>query len=54
MDSSLEDFFSDDQEEPFFVKNLENVQGDERDCHLPEHRLWTGRERAQWRCDSVP
>jgi len=31
MDSSLEDFFSDDQEEPFFVKNLENVQGDERD-----------------------
>ena len=31
MDSSLEDYFSDDQEEPFFVKNLENVQGDERD-----------------------
>jgi very-short-patch-repair endonuclease len=30
-DSSLEDFFSEDQEEPFFVKSLENVQGDERD-----------------------
>lgn len=26
-----EDFFSEDKEEPFFVKNLENVQGDERD-----------------------
>lgn len=30
-DSSLEGFFSEDSEEPFFVKNLENVQGDERD-----------------------
>ena len=30
-DPSLEDFFSDDRDEPFFVKNLENVQGDERD-----------------------
>ena len=30
-DSSYEDFFSEDQEETFFVKNLENVQGDERD-----------------------
>jgi very-short-patch-repair endonuclease len=27
----LEQFFSEDREEPFFVKNLENVQGDERD-----------------------
>lgn len=27
----LEQFFHEDQEEPFFVKNLENVQGDERD-----------------------
>lgn len=26
-----EDFFNDDKEEPFFIKNLENVQGDERD-----------------------
>lgn len=26
-----EDFFREDREEPFFVKNLENVQGDERD-----------------------
>lgn len=25
------DFFSEEKEEPFFVKNLENVQGDERD-----------------------
>jgi very-short-patch-repair endonuclease len=30
-DSSFEEFFSEDSEEPFFVKNLENVQGDERD-----------------------
>ncbi len=32
LDPSLEDYFSDRQEEPFFVKNLENVQGDERDA----------------------
>ncbi len=30
----LEDFFREDREEPFFVKNLENVQGDERDTIL--------------------
>ena len=29
-----EDFFSENKEEPFFVKNLENVQGDERDVIL--------------------
>ena len=28
----IEKFFSSDNEEPFFVKNLENVQGDERDA----------------------
>ena len=28
---AFEDFFSEDKEEPFFIKNLENVQGDERD-----------------------
>ena len=33
-DPSHEDFFSDENEEPFFVKNLENVQGDERDVIL--------------------
>ncbi len=27
----FESFFNEDKEEPFFVKNLENVQGDERD-----------------------
>lgn len=27
----LEGFFAEDTEEPFFVKNLENIQGDERD-----------------------
>lgn len=27
----LEDCFAEDEEEPFFIKNLENVQGDERD-----------------------
>lgn len=27
----LDKFFIEDKEEPFFIKNLENVQGDERD-----------------------
>ncbi len=31
---SLESYFSETQEEPLFVKNLENVQGDERDVIL--------------------
>ncbi len=31
LDSSVEGFFQAHSEEPFFVKNLENVQGDERD-----------------------
>lgn len=31
FDHSCELFFSNDTEEPFFIKNLENVQGDERD-----------------------
>jgi len=31
QDPSCEDFFNKHPEEPFFVKNLENVQGDERD-----------------------
>ncbi len=30
-DRSCEEFFADHPHEPFFVKNLENVQGDERD-----------------------
>jgi superfamily I DNA and/or RNA helicase/very-short-patch-repair endonuclease len=30
-DSSIEPFFDRSKEEPFFVKNLENIQGDERD-----------------------
>ena len=30
-DTSLEEFFAGRPDEPFFVKNLENVQGDERD-----------------------
>ena len=29
--SSFETFFNEEREEPFFIKNLENVQGDERD-----------------------
>lgn len=33
-DPSLEPFFASHPEEPFFVKNLENVQGDERDVIL--------------------
>lgn len=31
FDHTCESFFSNDKVEPFFVKNLENVQGDERD-----------------------
>ncbi|WP_067841048.1 DUF3320 domain-containing protein [Amphibacillus sediminis] len=34
QDSSLEKYFTDEVEEPVFVKNLENVQGDERDIIL--------------------
>ncbi|MBZ0114416.1 MAG: DUF3320 domain-containing protein [Thermoanaerobaculia bacterium] len=34
QDPSCEGFFSAHPEEPFFVKNLENVQGDERDIIL--------------------
>ena len=33
-DESLEPFFRDDNEEPVFVKNLETVQGDQRDVIL--------------------
>ncbi|MBU2489819.1 MAG: DUF4011 domain-containing protein [Proteobacteria bacterium] len=41
-DPDLDGFFSDDMQEPIFVKNLENVQGDERDviifsiCYGPD------------------
>ena len=31
QDTSIDGFFSRDSAEPFFVKNLENIQGDERD-----------------------
>lgn len=31
QNQNYESFFNEDKEEPFFVKNLENVQGDERD-----------------------
>ena len=33
-DSRLEWFFADEREEPVIVKNLENIQGDERDVML--------------------
>ena len=33
-DSALEWFFADEREEPVIVKNLENIQGDERDVML--------------------
>lgn len=39
---ALEEYFSDQNEEPLFIKNLENVQGDERDvilfsiCYAPD------------------
>jgi very-short-patch-repair endonuclease len=31
LDQRYEDYFSEEKEEAFFIKNLENVQGDERD-----------------------
>ncbi len=34
QDQSYESFFKEDKEEPFFIKSLENVQGDERDTIL--------------------
>lgn len=34
QDASLEKYFTDEVQEPVFVKNLENVQGDERDVIL--------------------
>ena len=47
----VEAFFADDVPEPFFVKNLERVQGDERDAIIlsigcGKHR--DGRMRYQW------
>src|SRR6185437_15293553 len=33
-DKDAEAFFNDHADEPFFIKNLENVQGDERDVIL--------------------
>lgn len=33
-DSTAEPFFAAHPSEPFFIKNLENVQGDERDVML--------------------
>jgi very-short-patch-repair endonuclease len=49
--ASLESFFAEDLPEPFFVKNLERVQGDERDAIIlsvgyGKHR--DGRMRYQW------
>jgi very-short-patch-repair endonuclease len=47
----LESFFADDQAEPFFVKNLERVQGDERDAiilSIGYGKHPDGRMRYQW------
>jgi very-short-patch-repair endonuclease len=47
----LEDFFAEDQPEPFFVKNLERVQGDERDAiilSIGYGKHPDGRMRYQW------
>jgi hypothetical protein len=49
--ASVESFFGEDSGEPFFVKNLERVQGDERDAIIlsigyGKHR--DGRMRYQW------
>ena len=45
QDDSCEAFFAAHPEEPFFVKNLENVQGDERDAILISVGL---RTRPRW------
>jgi very-short-patch-repair endonuclease len=47
----LEAFFAEDQAEPFFVKNLERVQGDERDAiilSIGYGKHPDGRMRYQW------
>jgi very-short-patch-repair endonuclease len=47
----LEDFFGEDRPEPFFVKNLERVQGDERDAIILSvgyGKHADGRMRYQW------
>jgi very-short-patch-repair endonuclease len=49
--SDLEGFFSEDVPEPFFVKNLERVQGDERDAiilSIGYGKHSDGRMRYQW------
>jgi very-short-patch-repair endonuclease len=43
-DPTLEPFFARDRPEPFFVKNLENIQGDERDVILLSVTYGKGRE----------
>jgi very-short-patch-repair endonuclease len=48
---ALESFFAEDQAEPFFVKNLERVQGDERDAiilSIGYGKHPDGRMRYQW------
>ncbi|HEX2211834.1 MAG TPA: DUF3320 domain-containing protein, partial [Longimicrobium sp.] len=44
QDSSIEPFFARDRAEPFFVKNLENIQGDERDVILLSVTYAKGRD----------
>jgi AAA domain len=49
--ASLESFFAEDVPEPFFVKNLERVQGDERDAIILSvgyGKHPDGRMRYQW------
>jgi len=43
-DPALEPFFSRERPEPFFVKNLENIQGDERDVILLSVTYAKGRD----------
>jgi very-short-patch-repair endonuclease len=51
INTELEAFFGDDTAEPFFVKNLERVQGDERDAiilSIGYGKHPDGRMRYQW------
>jgi very-short-patch-repair endonuclease len=50
-DQALEAFFAEDGAEPFFIKNLERVQGDERDAiilSIGYGKHADGRMRYQW------
>jgi superfamily I DNA and/or RNA helicase len=51
LNRETEEFFTRPSAEPFFVKNLENIQGDERDVIFIS--VGYGKDKtAIWRCNS--